>query len=50
MLKVQRTANGKVVFAVSGRLEADSLSDLAALLAQEPLRSEERRVGKECVP
>jgi hypothetical protein len=37
MLKVQRTANGKVVFAVSGRLEADSLSDLAALLAQEPL-------------
>jgi hypothetical protein len=37
MLKVQRTANGKVVFAVSGRLEADSLSELAALLALEPL-------------
>jgi hypothetical protein len=37
MLKVQRTANGKVVFAVSGRLEADSLSALAALLALEPL-------------
>jgi hypothetical protein len=35
MLKVQRTANGKVVFAVSGRLEADSLRELAALLAQE---------------
>ncbi len=35
MLKVQRTANGKVVFAVSGRLEADSLRELAALLALE---------------
>jgi hypothetical protein len=35
MLKVQRTANGKVVFAVSGRLEADSLGELAALLALE---------------
>jgi ABC-type transporter Mla MlaB component len=36
MLKVQRTANGKVVFAVSGQLEADSLRELAALLALEP--------------
>jgi hypothetical protein len=35
MLKVQRTANGKVVFAVSGRLEADCLGELTALLAQE---------------
>jgi hypothetical protein len=35
MLKVQRTANGKVVFAVSGQLEADSLRELAALLALE---------------
>jgi hypothetical protein len=35
MLKVQRTANGKVVFAVSGRLEADNLRELAALLALE---------------
>jgi hypothetical protein len=35
MLKVQRTAKGKVVFAVSGRLEADSLRELAALLALE---------------
>ena len=41
MLKVQRTANGKVVFAVSGRLEADSLCELAALLA---LESATRRV------
>ena len=35
MLKVQRTANGKGVFAVSGRLEADSLHELVDLLALE---------------
>ena len=35
MLKVQRTANGDVVFAVSGRLEADTLCELSALLARE---------------
>ena len=35
MLKIQRTANGHVVFAVSGRLEADSLCELSALLALE---------------
>ena len=35
MLKIQRTANGYVVFAVSGRLEADSLCELSALLALE---------------
>ena len=35
MLKIQRTANGYVVFAVSGRLEADSLRELSALLALE---------------
>jgi len=35
MLKVQRTANGEVVFAVSGRLEADSLRELSALLELE---------------
>ena len=35
MLKIQRTANGHVVFAVSGRLEADSLCELSALLAKE---------------
>jgi hypothetical protein len=35
MLKVLRTANDDVVFAVSGRLEADSLSELSALLALE---------------
>ena len=35
MLKIQRTANGHVVFAVSGRLEADSLRELSELLAAE---------------
>jgi hypothetical protein len=36
MLKIQRTANGYVVFAVSGRLEAGSVCELSALLALEP--------------
>ena len=36
MLKIQRTANGYVVFALSGRLRADSLRELSALLAREP--------------
>ena len=35
MLKIQRTANGYVVFAVSGRLEADSLRELSVLLERE---------------
>jgi hypothetical protein len=35
MLIIQRSANGAVVFAVSGRLEAESLGELLALLAQE---------------
>ena len=35
MLRIQRTANGDVVFTVSGRLEADNLSELSALLAAE---------------
>jgi ABC-type transporter Mla MlaB component len=36
MLKIQRTAKGEVVFALSGRLEADSLGELSAVLALEP--------------
>jgi hypothetical protein len=36
MLKVQRTANGEVVFAVSGQLDAGGLRELSALLALEP--------------
>ena len=35
MLKVQRSANGDVVFKVSGRLEANNVSELSALLAAE---------------
>jgi hypothetical protein len=35
MLKIQRTANGDVVFTVSGRIEADNVSELSALLAAE---------------
>jgi anti-anti-sigma regulatory factor len=35
MLKIQRTANGDVVFTVSGRLAADNVSQLSALLAAE---------------
>ena len=35
MLKIQRKANGDVVFTVSGRLEADNVSELSALLAAE---------------
>ena len=35
MLKIQRTANGDVVFTVSGRLEADNVSQFSALLAAE---------------
>jgi hypothetical protein len=35
MLKIQRTANGDVVFALSGRLEPDGLRELSALITQE---------------
>jgi hypothetical protein len=35
MLMIQRTANGEVIFALSGRLEADSLRELATVLAVE---------------
>ena len=36
MLKIQRKANGDVVLTLSGRLEADNVSELSALLAAEP--------------
>jgi anti-anti-sigma regulatory factor len=36
MLKVQRRANGDVVFTVSGRLDADNVGELSALVAAEP--------------
>jgi anti-anti-sigma regulatory factor len=35
MLKIQRTANGDVVLTLSGRLQADNVSELSALLAAE---------------
>ena len=35
MLRIERRANGDVVFTVSGRLAADNVSELAALLAAE---------------
>jgi anti-anti-sigma regulatory factor len=36
MLKIQRKANGDVVFTVSGRLDAENVAELSALLAAEP--------------
>ena len=35
MLKIQRTINGDVVFTVSGRLEAQNICELSALLVEE---------------
>ena len=35
MLKIQRKANGDVVFTVTGRLEPNNVRELFALLAQE---------------
>jgi anti-anti-sigma regulatory factor len=36
MLKIQRSANGDVVLTLSGRLGADNVDELSALLAAEP--------------
>ena len=35
MLKILRRANGNVVFTLSGRLDADNISELSTLLAEE---------------
>jgi hypothetical protein len=35
MFKIQRIANGEVVLAVIGQLQADSVGELSALLAEE---------------
>ena len=35
MLKIQRSANGRVVFTVSGRIEAEDVKELQELLALE---------------
>jgi anti-anti-sigma regulatory factor len=36
MLKIQRSAIGRVVFTLSGRIEAEHLKELQRLLTQEP--------------
>ena len=36
MLRIQRNANGDVVLTLSGRLQADNVSELSTLLAAEP--------------
>jgi hypothetical protein len=36
MLKIQRSANGDVVFTVSGRLGAENVTELSGLLGAEP--------------
>ena len=36
MVKIQRKANGDVVLTLSGRLDADSLSELATVLDAQP--------------
>ena len=36
MLKIQRTANGDVMFTVSGRLDADNVCQLSALIVADP--------------
>ena len=36
MLKIQRKANGEMVLTLSGRLDADSLSELSTALEAEP--------------
>ena len=36
MLKIQRNENGDVVMTLSGRLRADNVSEVSALLAAEP--------------
>ena len=36
MLKITRTANGEVVFTVSGRLDVQNLAELKTLFSSEP--------------
>ena len=36
MLRIQRSADGDVMFTVSGRLDAGNISELSELLAAEP--------------
>lgn len=41
MLKIQRSANGRVVFTLSGRLEAENIKELQQVLA---LETKERKL------
>jgi hypothetical protein len=41
MLKIQRSANGRVVFTLSGRLEAEDIKELQQVLA---LETKERKL------
>jgi anti-anti-sigma regulatory factor len=36
MLRIQRTANGEVLFTLSGRIDAENLGELEALIGSEP--------------
>jgi anti-anti-sigma regulatory factor len=36
MLKIQRAANGDVVFTLSGRMDAENIAELKTLLGTEP--------------
>jgi anti-anti-sigma regulatory factor len=36
MLKINRTANGEVVFTLSGRMDAENVADLKTLFGSEP--------------
>ena len=40
MLKIQRSANGRVVFTISGRIEAEDVKELRQLLALETTRQQ----------
>jgi anti-anti-sigma regulatory factor len=45
MLRITRTANGEVVFRVSGQLNAENVAEMEALIAAE---SKDRRIVLEC--
>jgi anti-anti-sigma regulatory factor len=36
MLRINRAANGEVVFKLSGRMDAENVADMTALLGSEP--------------
>ncbi len=40
MLKIQRSANGRVVFKLSGRIEAEDVKELGEVLASETTRKQ----------